>query len=139
MKIGSGAKLRPGARPMSGHGAEGGEPIVLETRRRRTPAEKQAILSELKRPGAKVSAVARRHGLSANILFRWRREEAAGSSRAAGRAEGLMPVALVASRRTAKSETGVIEIELSSGQRIRVDGSFDSAALRRVIDILDAR
>jgi transposase len=124
---------------MSEQSAEGVEPIVLETRRRRSPAEKLAILSELKRPGAKVSAVARRHGLSANILFRWRREEAAGSVPAAGKAEGLMPVALVASRRTAKSETGLIEIELSSGQRIRVDGSFDSAALRRVIDILDAR
>ena len=123
---------------MSEHSAEDGEPIVLETRRRRSPAEKQAILSELKRPGAKVSAVARRHGLSANILFRWRREEA-GSVHAAARAEGLMPVALVAGRRTTKSEAGLIEIELSSGQRIRVDGSFDSKALRRVIDILDAR
>jgi len=139
VKIARGAKLRPGAKPMSEHSAEGGEPIVLETRRRRSPAEKQAILSELKRPGAKVSAVARRHGLSANILFRWRREEAAGSACAAAKAEGLMPVALVANRRTARCERGLIEIELSSGQRIRVDGSFDSAALRRVIDILDAR
>ena len=124
---------------MSGHSAESGEPIVLETRRRRSREEKQAILSELKRPGAKVSTVARRHGLSANVLFRWRREEAGASARTVARVEGFMPVALVAGRRTAKPETGLIEIELSSGQRIRVDGSFDSAALRRVIDILDAR
>jgi hypothetical protein len=51
----------------------------------------------------------------------------------------LLPVTLVASSRSAKSATGLIEIELASGRRIRVDGSFDPAALRRVIDILDMR
>jgi len=32
---------------------------------------------------------------------------------------------------------GLIEIELVGGRRLRVDGSVDAAALRRVIEVLE--
>jgi len=42
-------------------------------RRRWTPKEKARIVSETFETGASVSAVARRHGLTAQQLFAWRR------------------------------------------------------------------
>ena len=47
--------------------------VVAETRRQWSDAEKQAIVAEAARPGANISAVARRHGIRPNQLFRWRR------------------------------------------------------------------
>lgn len=44
-----------------------------ERRRRRTPAEKLAIVQETYEPGVTVSLVARRHGIAPNQLFTWRR------------------------------------------------------------------
>ena len=54
-------------------GADGGE------RRRRTWSadQKQRIIAESFAPGASVAEVARRYGLSANMLFTWRRRERA--------------------------------------------------------------
>ena len=40
-----------------------------ERRRRRTPAEKLAIVAETHEPGVTVSLVARRHGIAPNQLF----------------------------------------------------------------------
>jgi len=44
-----------------------------ERRRRWTAAEKLGIVEETLLPGESVSAVARRHGVAANLLYRWRR------------------------------------------------------------------
>lgn len=44
-----------------------------ERRRRWTAAEKLAIVEETLLPGESVSAVAGRHGVAANLLYRWRR------------------------------------------------------------------
>ena len=44
-----------------------------ERRRRWTAADKLAIVEETLLPGESVSAVARRHGVAANLLYRWRR------------------------------------------------------------------
>ena len=43
------------------------------SRRIRTLEEKLAILREVAKPGASVAAVARKHGMNANLLFGWRR------------------------------------------------------------------
>ena len=47
--------------------------IGPERRRRRTPAEKLAIVAETQEPGVTVSLVARRHGIAPNQLFAWSR------------------------------------------------------------------
>ena len=44
-----------------------------ERRRRWTAAEKLGIVEETLLPGESVSAVARRYGVAANLLYRWRR------------------------------------------------------------------
>ena len=44
-----------------------------QRRRRRSTAEKSAIIAETREPGMTVSLVARRHGLAPNQLFTWRR------------------------------------------------------------------
>jgi transposase-like protein len=47
------------------------------------------IVSEVMRPGAKVTEIARRHGLSRNLLYTWRRE--AGRAAALGGAASPLP------------------------------------------------
>lgn len=58
---------------MSGHTSIPSFEVVASTRRRWSLEEKQALLSEAD-GGISVSEVARRHGLSRDLLFRWRRE-----------------------------------------------------------------
>jgi transposase len=50
------------------------EVITGTARRRHWPTEeKLRIVEETLQPGASISAVARRNGLAANLLYRWRR------------------------------------------------------------------
>jgi len=44
-----------------------------------------------------------------------------------------------APRRRRRKKSGVIEIELESGRRVRVDRDVDAAALERVLDVLARR
>ena len=63
-------------------------------RRVRSEDEKRRIVSETFEPGASVSAVARRHGLNANLLFTWRREMGTGISALANDAMAFVPAAI---------------------------------------------
>src|SRR5262249_27896473 len=51
----------------------------VQQRRRFSPADKKRMLDEAAAPGESMSTVARKYGISASLLFRWRRfrEEAA--------------------------------------------------------------
>jgi hypothetical protein len=60
-------------RIMTGHNAKSEVLTGREVRRRRTPAEKLALIAETMEPGMTVSHVARRHGIAPNQLFAWRR------------------------------------------------------------------
>ena len=124
---------------MSGYDQGKSFAIVAETRRKWTPAEKTAIVAEI--AGASVSAVARRHGIASSLVFRWRRELGGGVKmlkREAGTA--FVPVALLAPPVSiAVGGSGMIEIELAHGRKLRVDASVDVNALQRVIAVLDGR
>jgi transposase len=48
------------------------------TRRARSLEERQRIVGEALAPGASVAAVARRHGLNANLIFKWIRRSREG-------------------------------------------------------------
>ena len=50
------------SRPREGH------------RRKFSEADKRQIVEEASQPGANLSAVARRYGIAARILFRWKQE-----------------------------------------------------------------
>jgi transposase len=86
--------------------------------------------------------VARRHGISPSLLFRWRRELSEGEQTPAPGSATFIPVALPApamDRAPQSERCGIIEIELAGGRRIRVDGSVDVKVLKRVVDLLDDR
>jgi transposase len=113
----------------------------VDTRRRWSEDEKQAIIAEALQPGVNVSAVARRHRLKPSLLFRWRKL-------AKKPAPTFLPVSLTAPAE--KSETKCdcraseaptsdsrIEIELLNGRRVRVGPGADMSALKRILDIAD--
>jgi len=147
-----------GAADMDAHGAEhryqhsrqhsaqgfGGAPkpphrvevIVGEPRRRRWSAEDKAqITAESFAPGANISAVARRYGVSAGLLHYWRRgarEKGVGEAitfhavRAVGTEDGRQV-----------GEQAAIEIDLGEA-RVRLTGRVDGSDLTSVLRAIRA-
>ena len=125
-----------------------------ERRRRWSVDQKLAIVAELARPGSSGTVVAQRYGISTGLLYTWRRQAHGLRARSRSLVPGFMPVVVapaaapdevsevfapvvVAAREGADmSAGGVIEIELSGGQRLRVDRHVDAEALRRVLAVL---
>jgi transposase len=118
-------------------------------------AAKRRIVAETLLPGSSVSIVARRHDVNANQVFKWRRELAAGDRAALPAAAcEFVPIGVFAevvgeARAAALGDdgrsdapvqppvrSGLIEINLVSGSRLRVDASVDERALGRVLRAL---
>ena len=120
------------------------EVLGTERRRRWSLQDKLRIVEETLQPGVTVSEVARRHGLAPSVVFTWRRLAREGRL---GETAGpvFMPVeitpvpAQAAPVASPARRTGLIEIVLSRGRRIRVDREVDAEALRRVLDALGER
>jgi transposase len=122
--------------------------VVAETRRRWTAEERRKIVAESET--APVSVVARRHGVAVSLVFRWRRQAGLPGKRASVKKTGavFVPVMLTAppapeappeSPRVQASDSGLIEIELAGGRRVRLSGPVDVQALKRVIAVLEGR
>jgi len=132
--------------------------VVAETRRQWSDAEKQAIIAEAARPDANISAVARRHGIRPNLLFRWRRlarDEQEHPSKAVfapvtvsplpTSAEAVAPEAApmvspdlpACSSATTAQTDDRIEIELGNGRLVRIGAGVDTSTLKRVLDVVD--
>ena len=104
-------------------------------------------------PGARVRAVAARHGVCESLLFAWRRQVHDGVL-AAPEMPVFMPVQVVGTPLAApglfrpeppppasppapaRSQAGLIEIELGDGRQVRVGADVNQAALRRVLAAL---
>ena len=115
-------------------------------------AEKRRIVVETLVAGASVSVVARRHDVNANQVFKWRRELAAGGRvTLPAPACEFVPIGVFAeveakARAAAQGDDGrphaptnrdgLIEIDLVSGSRLRVDALVDERALCRVLRAL---
>jgi transposase len=128
---------------MSGPVTDPTHVMVASTRRSWSREHKRAIIAETQNPGTTISAVARRHGVQPSLLFRWRRD-ALDEERAAALAPQpvFIPLSLPNLANTASCErppTGMIEIELAGGHRLRADASVDVAVLRSVIEALVGR
>ena len=119
----------------------------VDTRRRWSEDEKQAIVAEALLPGVNVSAVARRHGIKPSLLFRWRK---LAKNDAKPTAPAFLPVSVSAPTKSGeigcdRNDSGVpvadsrIEIELLNGRRVRVGPGADMGALKRILDIADGR
>lgn len=128
-----------------------------ERRRRWSEEEKLQLVEEACRPGHSVSQVARARGINASQLFAWRRQALAKGlisdnrpELSAVRALTFAPVTVAeedatevsndekrpARRRKVPRGSAMIEIELKSGDRVRVEGSADAALVARIVAAL---
>jgi transposase len=139
-----------------------GEVLGPERRRRWSEDEKARIIEESLRPGAHVTNIARRHGISRALLYAWRREaRCAPVSPVAPPIPDFVPVLLSApeepqgttaasetaapdgrsrhsARRRSTSTGGEIEVVLPDGARLTLRGRVEAAALRAVLAALRA-
>ena len=118
------------------------EVLAVERRRRWSRSEKERLVAASFEPGVSASEVARSAGIHVSQLFRWRKQlcERVGSPTpvlvpVSVVSAAPMPTAVVKPRR----RSGMIEIGLSGGRRVRVDRDVDIEALRRVLDVLGER
>jgi len=127
-----------------------------ERRRRWSVDQKLAIVAELARPGSSGAVVAQRYGISTGLLYTWRRQAHGLRARSRSLVPGFMPMVIAPEVDAVEapdavfapvvvpargegadmSAGGVMEIELSGGQRLRVDRHVDAEALRRVLAVL---
>lgn len=129
---------------LPGDGGEGW--LHSGSRRRRWPAARKAVIvAESLVAGAKVSEVAARHGVNANMLSAWRGQVSAGGitrsrskSVPISSAVTFAPVQVVAAgpqsdaRADLRPAAGAIEIVLGDAS-IRVVKGVDTATLSRVL------
>lgn len=99
------------------------------TNRRWDPREKARITAESFEPGANVSAIARRHGVSLGLLHYWRRTV---RDRGAMEPISLVPVEVDDAMPPAQCN---LEIEIG-GARVLVRGQVERGVLRTVFDAL---
>ena len=129
----------------------------LERRRRWSSAAKLAIVRETLAPGSVAQVVADRHGIGTGLIYTWRKQmlRAAMTGFAAVEVQPEAPVALPSTGNIAPETppmlpapsppvttgpsnpmAGVIEVELVSGVRLRLQPDVDSLALQRVLAAL---
>ena len=126
----------PSNLPINGHSFRRIEVLTGTPRRRRwSPAEKAAIVSESLAPGAVTSEIALRYGVHRNQLYGWRRELRSAASADIG-VVGSDFVPIVAENRMG-SGAAAIEIEIG-GAILRVGPGVDLAILGEVIALLKA-
>ena len=123
------------------HSAEVERLEVVETGRRRRWSEDEKlkiVLESLQAPRL-VSATARRYGISRSQLLQWRRSFRAEPNGAADQQIGFVPAVVVPESNSAApvpaspADSGSIEIEFTSGARIRITGAVDGATLTAAI------
>ena len=118
--------------------------IVGERRRAHDAAFRARMVAASLQPGVRVQELARRHGICASLIYRWRRE-------ATPQVGAASAVQLVAVRVNEAGQAGkpvpahpapgpvsveTIEIELAGGVRLRVSERIGTAALRRIVAAL---
>ena len=67
------------------------EVLAVQRRRRFSAEEKQRMVQETYQPGMTLSHVARAHGVSPSLLFRWRKLAGDGSLQAVAADESVVP------------------------------------------------
>jgi len=114
----------------------------IERRRRWSDDEKAQLIGETLVPGAKVSTVARRYGISASLLFSWRRQARTDIEAP----PQLVPVMIAAPDANAvvstvrpASSAPVVELDFESGARLRIFGAATSDLVKAVIEAMTQR
>ena len=124
----------------------------VERRRKWTAEQKVKILTEVLKPGATVSAVADRNGISRSQLYAWKklagRGDIPGISLNGEQKPVFVPVRIEAMPAVAASaiavpvaqpqrRAGAIEIVLTNGRIMRVEEGIDPVKLGRLVAALD--
>src|ERR1051325_4222255 len=106
------------------------EVITGVARRRRFATEqKLAIVAETMQPGMSISYVARQHGLSPSLVFRWRRLMSEGGKEAIRADDDVVPAA-----EARKLEERVRELERLLGRK-----TMEVEILREPLDLARAK
>lgn len=91
-------------------------------------------------PGVSVAQVARRYDVNANPIFNWMKEpKFAADDTAQEDGARFLPVEIVPepARASPPTEaTGMIEVELANGHRLRISGGYDPEAIGRLVQHL---
>ena len=107
---------------------------IVDTGRRRrwSAAEKLRIVEESISAPRLASATARRHGISNQLLFAWRKAYREGRL---GDLPGFVPAMIVPERPEKGTGTGCrrIEIVMANGRRVIVDCDVDVETLLRIM------
>lgn len=115
--------------------------MAVKQKKRRWPDdEKRSICFQTTVAGVSVAQVARRYAMNANLIFKWLTDDRyAPVADVMPEADGpvFLPIEIEASSSldpaVATTPTGRIEIELSCGHRITVEGGFDVDVLARLL------
>ena len=113
-------------------------------RKRRTwsDEEKRSICLQTLAPGVSVSQVARRYAMNANQIFNWLKDERFAPSPDETDPAVFLPIEVcsepnplpsVLEPDTACRSHGRVEIALSSGHRLIVEGGFDGTEVARLL------
>jgi transposase len=117
-----------------------------QARRRWSEDDKRRLVAETFGPGATVHGVARRHGVSPSQLFAWRKLywSGAGIERVVPATPGVPGFAAVevapapppSVADAVAVPSGLIEIELACGGRVRISGAPDPATVATALRVL---
>ena len=100
------------------------EVIATDQRRRRwSVAEKAALVRRTYEPGMSVSLVARQEGISASLLFQWRKLERQGALTAVSAGEPVVPA----------SELAAARAEIAKLQRILGKKTLENEILKEAV------
>jgi transposase len=111
------------------------EVVELGRRRRWTDEAKRRIVEESFAGPRRVSATARRHGISRPLLTCWRKAYRADRLTGSGPG-GFVPALMVDEPARIAPSTGRLEVVTRNGYRVVIDGAVDEAALARVLAVL---
>src|SRR3954453_15577071 len=101
---------------------------------------KREIVAASLMPGASVSRVARRYDVNANQVFAWRRHYQGAAAKPTELQ--LMPVTVTPDQPDESAPTrasGLIEIAMAGGYRLRLGEGVKASTLRLVLDVLERR
>ena len=101
---------------------------------------KREIVAASLVPGASVSRVARRYDVNANQVFAWRRRYQGAAAKPTELR--LLPVTVTPDQLDESAParvSGLIEIAMAGGHRVRVGDGVQASTLRLVLEVLERR
>lgn len=127
------------------HSGGAGDLALSGPRRRRSQAEKRALVEMAMQPGTSVSEVAQCFGIKSSQIYGWRRQLLAGELSDTDVAPAFVRVEVAADFPPAPPPSGLadyaensaIVIAFPSGVQMRVDGAADPGTLTLILEALN--